>query len=118
MTLILTALIILVFSYFGLPHILGNYFWFESFGYSWVYVRTLMYQCLSTLTPIAICFLAFLINFPLNIALVSIAFSLQLSVLETSVFLTIVFTTVAIIRKTYTRMYFETRNLKKKAKKG
>ncbi len=62
MTLILTALIILVFSYFGLPHILGNYFWFESFGYSWVYVRTLMYQCLSTLTPIAICFLAFLIN--------------------------------------------------------
>jgi hypothetical protein len=63
-------------------------------------------------------FLAFLINFPLNIALVSIAFSLQLSVLETSVFLTIVFTTVAIIRKTYTRMYFETRNLKKKAKKG
>jgi hypothetical protein len=29
-----------------------------------------------------------------------------------------VFTTVAIIRKTYTRLYFETRNLRKKAKKG
>ncbi len=63
-------------------------------------------------------FLAFLINFPLNILLVAIAFDLKLSVLQTSVFLTIVFTTVAIIRKTYTRMYFETRNLRKKAKKG
>ena len=63
-------------------------------------------------------FLAFLINFPLNILLVAIAFDLKLSILQTSVFLTIVFTTVAIIRKTYTRMYFETRNLRKKAKKG
>jgi len=63
-------------------------------------------------------FLAFLINFPLNILLVAIAFELELSILGTSIFLTAIFTTVAIIRKTYTRMYFETRNLKKKAKKG
>tara|TARA_B100000927_G_C16386539_1_gene437578 strand:- start:243 stop:476 length:234 start_codon:yes stop_codon:yes gene_type:complete len=63
-------------------------------------------------------FLAFLINFPLNILLVAIAFDLELSVLGTSVFLTAIFTSVAIIRKTYTRMYFETRNLRKKAKKG
>ena len=63
-------------------------------------------------------FLAFLINFPLNLLLVAIAFDMKLSAVETSIFLTVVFTTVAIIRKTYTRMYFETRNLKKMAKKG
>jgi len=63
-------------------------------------------------------FLAFLINFPLNLFLVAIAFDMKLSAVETSIFLTVVFTTVAIIRKTYTRMYFETRNLKKMAKKG
>ena len=63
-------------------------------------------------------FLAFIINFPLNLLLVAIAFDLDFTALQTSIFLTLVFTTVAIIRKTYTRMYFETRNLRKKAKKG
>ena len=63
-------------------------------------------------------FLAFIINFPLNLLLVAIAFDLNFTALQTSIFLTLVFTTVAIIRKTYTRMYFETRNLRKKAKKG
>ena len=63
-------------------------------------------------------FLAFIINFPLNLLLIAIAFDLDFTALQTSIFLTLVFTTVAIIRKTYTRMYFETRNLRKKAKKG
>ena len=63
-------------------------------------------------------FLAFIINFPLNLLLVAIAFDLDFTALQTSIFLTLVFTTVAIIRKTYTRMYFETRNLRKKEKKG
>lgn len=63
-------------------------------------------------------FLAFIINFPLNLLLVAIAFDLNYTALQTSLFLTLVFTTVAIIRKTYTRLYFETRNLRKKAKKG
>jgi|TARA_B110000977_G_scaffold201601_1_gene297158 hypothetical protein len=34
----------------------------------------------------------------------------------TSVFLTVVFTTVAIVRKTYTRMYFENKKIKKEAR--
>ena len=71
-------------------------------------------------------FLAFLINFPLNMLLLYLANRHIVPVFDnesqqifwTSVFLTAIFTTVAIIRKTYTRMYFETRNLKKKAKKG
>ena len=63
-------------------------------------------------------FLAFIINFPLNLLLVAIAFDLNYTALQTSLFLTLVFTTVAIIGKTYTRLYFETRNLRKKAKKG
>ena len=57
--------------------------------------------------------LALSINFPLNILLVWIAFSLELGVVATSVFLTAVFTTVAIIRKTYTRLYFEHKARKK-----
>ena len=63
-------------------------------------------------------FLAFIINFPLNLLLIAIAFDLDFTALQTSIFLTLVFTTVAIIRKTYTRMYFETKKFKKKAKKG
>ncbi len=57
--------------------------------------------------------LALSINFPLNILLVWIAFSLELGVVATSVFLTAVFTTVAIIRKTYTRLYFENKTREK-----
>jgi len=51
--------------------------------------------------------LALSINFPLNILLVWTAFRLELGIVATSVFLTAVFTSVAIIRKTYTRLYFE-----------
>ena len=58
--------------------------------------------------------LALSMNFPLNILLVWIAFTLELGVMATSVFLTAVFTTVAIIRKYFTRLYFEN-NLRKKA---
>ena len=57
--------------------------------------------------------LALSINFPLNILLVWIAFSLELGVVATSVFLTAVFTTVAIIRKTYTILYFENKTREK-----
>ena len=58
--------------------------------------------------------LALSMNFPLNILLVWIAFSFELGVMATSIFLTAVFTTVAIIRKYFTRLYFEN-NLRKKA---
>ena len=58
--------------------------------------------------------LAFCMNFPLNIVLVWIAFSLELGVMATSIFLSAVFTTVAIIRKYFTRLYFE-KKLRKKA---
>ena len=58
--------------------------------------------------------LALSMNFPLNILLVWIAFTLELGVMATSIFLTAVFTIVAIIRKYFTRLYFEN-NLRKKA---
>ena len=58
--------------------------------------------------------LALSMNFPLNILLVWIAFTLELGVMATSIFLTAVFTTVAIIRKYFTRLYFENK-LRKKA---
>jgi hypothetical protein len=51
--------------------------------------------------------LAATINMPLNYLLVVIAFSLQLSALETTLFLTAVFTVFAIIRKYYVRLHFE-----------
>ena len=38
-------------------------------------------------------FLAFIINFPLNLLLVAIAFDLDFTALQTSIFLTLVFTT-------------------------
>ena len=53
--------------------------------------------------------LAATINMPLNYLLVVIAFSLQLSALETTLFLTAVFTVLAIIRKYYVRLHFERR---------
>ena len=57
--------------------------------------------------------LALSMNFPLNMMLVWIAFELKLGVVATSVFLTAVFTAVAIIRKTYTRLYFLQKTLDK-----
>jgi len=66
--------------------------------------------------------LAMAINFPLNMALLYLAnryvvpeFDTEAQqIFFTSVFLTIVFTIVAIVRKTYTRVYFEERNIRKK----
>lgn len=58
--------------------------------------------------------LATVLNFPLNLLLVATARGLELSVLETSIFLTIVFSIVAILRKTWVRLYFFKRDLKKR----
>jgi hypothetical protein len=54
------------------------------------------------------------INTPLNFALISIAFSLELSAFETSMLLTAFFTFFAIIRKTGTRMYFSKKDEQEK----
>lgn len=58
--------------------------------------------------------IATVINLPLNIGLVAIAHFYNMSVMQTSVFLTVVFFLVAVVRKTYTRIYFEKRNDRKK----
>jgi len=57
--------------------------------------------------------LALVINFPLNLLLVWIAYDLQFSALQTSVFLTVIFFLVAVVRKTYTRTYFDKKIVKK-----
>ena len=69
--------------------------------------------------------LATVINFPLNMLLLLVANRTFLSWMETeakqifwtSVYLTVVFSAVAIARKTYVRLYFNKKNLKKQAKK-
>lgn len=69
--------------------------------------------------------LATVINFPLNMLLLFVANRTFLSWMETeteqifwtSVYLTVVFSAVAITRKTYVRLYFNKRNLKKQANK-
>lgn len=58
--------------------------------------------------------LATVLNFPLNLLLVATARGLELSVLETSIFFTIVFSIVAILRKTWVRLYFFKKDLKKR----
>lgn len=68
--------------------------------------------------------LALCINFPLNMLLLYLANRYVVpgydteaeQIFFTSVFLTVVFTTVAIVRKTYTRMYFENKKIKKEAR--
>jgi len=60
--------------------------------------------------------IATILNFPLNLVLVAIAFHYELTIFQTSVFFTIVFSAVAILRKTYIRLYFNKRN-KRKAQK-
>lgn len=60
--------------------------------------------------------LALAINFPLNLVLVGIAFEYKFTAMQTSVFLTVIFFIVAVARKTYTRVYFEKRNIRKKLK--
>jgi len=60
--------------------------------------------------------LATVLNFPLNLLLVATARGLELTVLETSIFFTIVFSIVAILRKTWVRLYFFKKDLKKRTK--
>ena len=57
--------------------------------------------------------LALLINFPLNMGLIAISRYQDMSIFWSTVFFTAVFTVVAIVRKTYMRIYFEKKNLKK-----
>lgn len=47
-----------------------------------------------------------LINVPLNFVLISLAFYLELSAFWTTIMLTVVFTIIALIRKTYIRLWF------------
>jgi ABC-type bacteriocin/lantibiotic exporter with double-glycine peptidase domain len=61
--------------------------------------------------------IATILNFPLNLLLVAIAFNYELTIFQTSVFFTVVFSGVAIARKTYIRLYFNKR-AKRKAHKS
>lgn len=69
--------------------------------------------------------LATLINFPLNILLLWIAnrtfipnmITEAQQIFWTSVYLTVMFSAVAITRKTYVRLYFNRKQLKKEAKR-
>lgn len=54
-------------------------------------------------------FVGILINMPLNFVLLLVANKLSLSVLYTTIFLTAIFTVVAIARKTYIRLKFAKR---------
>ena len=56
--------------------------------------------------------LAAAINIPLNYVLISFAFSLELSALQSTLLFTSVFTIIAITRKYYVRMHFERRSLR------
>ena len=62
--------------------------------------------------------LAFPVNVPLNFLLVALAFRWEFTAFQTSVMLTSIFTVFAIVRKTYVRLYFNDKNLKKQAKKA
>lgn len=57
--------------------------------------------------------IAFVINVPLNFMLVAFAFSMEMSAFWTSVMLTSIFTVFALTRKTYLRLHFHKRMLKK-----
>ena len=48
-----------------------------------------------------------LINFPLNILAMWTVFTLEMTVIQSSLFLWLIFTMIAIVRKYYTRIYFE-----------
>jgi hypothetical protein len=50
--------------------------------------------------------LALLINTPLNFAFIAFAFHVDMSALETSVWLTFIFTVLAVMRKYWLRMKF------------
>lgn len=61
---------------------------------------------------------AFAINVPLNFVLVAFAFRMEMSAFATSVMLTSIFTVFAIVRKTYLRLHFHKKHLKKVAKQN
>lgn len=60
--------------------------------------------------------IAFAVNVPLNFVLVAFAFEVGMSAFWTSVMLTSIFTIFALTRKTYLRLHFHRRMLKKQAK--
>lgn len=47
------------------------------------------------------------INFPLNVIAMWTIFKLELTVMQSSVLLWLIFTTIAVVRKYYLRLYFE-----------
>jgi O-antigen/teichoic acid export membrane protein len=52
---------------------------------------------------------AAIMNIPLNYCMVSIAFAMGLSAIQTTIMMTAVFTSMALIRKTYIRLHFDKR---------
>lgn len=50
-----------------------------------------------------------IINIPLNFVMISLAFYWGLSAAETTAFMTVVFTIIALSRKTYIRLHFQRR---------
>jgi hypothetical protein len=48
-------------------------------------------------------------NIPINFILIAIAFDQEWTALTTSIFLTVTFTVLALFRKTFLRLYFESR---------
>jgi hypothetical protein len=57
--------------------------------------------------------IALSINFPLNFILIWIAYRYELTEIQATIFLSIIFTTFAIIRKYLLRLYFIKRSLTK-----
>jgi O-antigen/teichoic acid export membrane protein len=51
--------------------------------------------------------IAAVINIPLNFALISTAFYLEFTAFQTTIFVTTIFTIIALIRKTYIRLHFD-----------
>ena len=50
--------------------------------------------------------IAFVINLPLNMVFLYIAHLIGLSIIATSVFMTVSFTVLAVVRKTFVRVYY------------
>jgi len=63
-------------------------------------------RILSLREAIADTALGVLINTPLNFGFIALAFHLEMSALETSIWLTVIFTVLAIVRKYWLRMRF------------
>ena len=53
-----------------------------------------------------------IVNFPLNVLAMWIIFTLEMSVIQSSIFLWIIFTSIALVRKYYLRVYFENKTKK------